>query len=177
MSVRSERMLIQLCPAGAAGYGLGSVVEDAASSDDARDSIWGEDDMTGMSRNPMEAAADFFAAGANRVENDGVRGRDVIRDHASHANSMIDAATGSDALGDAYETVVAGAGDLGSDALGGAAHLQAAGLTAAASIPLAFVGFQESMTRGAVEALGGDGDFDLGEMGQSAASTVASWFD
>lgn len=163
--------------AGAAGYGLGSVVEDAASSDDARDSMWGEDDMTGLSRNPMEAAADFFAGGANRIENLGVHGRDAVRDHASHANSMIDAATGSDALGNAYETVVSGAADLGSDALGTGAHLHAAGLTAAASIPLAFVGFQESMARGAVEAVGGDGDFDLGEMGRSAVSSVASWFD
>lgn len=140
--------------AGVAGYGLGSVINDAGTSDGARHHTFGEDLMTGRDRTAVEAWTDLCIEQATDRENDAWREARGIEHLGALANGAIDSATGTDAIGDAVQgtaNTVAGVHEWASST---GAHLAGGVAAAAGAIPAAAFGAGISMGRWSEEQMG-----------------------
>ena len=99
--------------AGVAGYEVGSFANDVGTSDGARSDLLGEDDMTGLSRTPMEWLTDQASDNANDIENQAILDAIEMRRGARVLDRRIDEATGTDWVGDAVGGAVSGLADVG----------------------------------------------------------------
>lgn len=140
--------------AGVAGYKVGSVINDVATSDWARSSAYGKDQYTGRDRTPTDALIDTMVdlnLGADRMGRNANRSMDAA---GQRAGNWINNATGTQFMGNAVSGAMDYAGgaaeavmDYGGGLVGGVG-------TVLGSAPAAFMG-----------------------VGSAAANYVSSWFD